>query len=112
MTAASFDVANTCESPPDSCLGPNGGSITVSLSNGFMQTFAGSGVSNFFGFTTDMPVTSITVSTSGHPSGRNYTELTNFRSGAAAVASVPEPSTLLLLGTGLIAVGYRRRRMA
>lgn len=104
VTALAFDVVNG----EDGIGGiPYGGIITVTLSNGFAASFA-SGMPIFIGITSDTPITFADISSSDNPI-RNYTQLTNFRSGEA-LEPVPEPASLLLLGTGLAAIAVRLRR--
>ena len=108
VTALGFDIAATLFCDP-SCY-PNDGTITVTLSSGFTYSFEATGTLNFVGFTSDIPISSLEIDSSGNSSGDDFTELTNFRSGDADVSAVPEPASLLLLGSGLAGAGVRRWR--
>lgn len=88
-----------------------GASVIVSLADGTSQTIDSIG---FAGFTSSAPISSITVTPGELESEANWAAFTNLYIGAASgTASVPEPSSVLSILTGLVGMGsflVRRRR--
>ncbi|HEX7313517.1 MAG TPA: PEP-CTERM sorting domain-containing protein [Pyrinomonadaceae bacterium] len=64
----------------------------------------------FFGITTDVAIASIRFMTIPGANGSGIPLLDNFSFGQAQAAAVPEPATILLLGTGLAGIATRARR--
>jgi hypothetical protein len=66
---------------------------------------------NFLGFVSDTPIARGEVVGISPTNGTIFID--NFSFGSVGDTPVPEPSTILLLGTGLLGlIGYRRRRRA
>lgn len=80
--------------------------IFVQLSDGTNVTYSGSG---FAGFTSYVPFVSISIDGIDNP-GDNWPQVDHFYVGSAE--PVPEPATLLLLGTGLVGFAGTARRKA
>lgn len=93
------DFSNFTISVTDS----TGGSF---LSGYFAQTSLA--IPLFFGVNTTSTITSFTITSQGGP---DKITLGNISVGSADTPAVPEIGTLLLVGTGLLLVGYARRRM-
>lgn len=91
------------------------GPFTVTLSDGFSETFSSAGSTasgslDFLGIVTSSPITSVTFTLPDTP---QYNALDNISYGTLAVAT-PEPSSLLFLATGAISLAetLRRRRLS
>jgi hypothetical protein len=88
-------------------------SVQVTLSDGTTTGFSptdsvtGTGSLDFLGFTTATSISSIELD---FASGANYSAFDNVSFGTTPVAVTPEPSSLLLLATGLVAAGAGMRR--
>lgn len=78
--------------------------ITIALNDGSSQTFVGSG---FVGFVSNVPIAYLEANGVDSP-GQNWPAVDDLYVGA----SVPEPGTLLLLGSGIAALALRRRGKA
>jgi hypothetical protein len=104
ITALGADIMTT---------NPDGQSFDVVLSTGqvFSVTTPFRPERGFFGLTSDVAIASIRFTVAPGPI-RGIPLMDNFTSGQAQTAPVPEPSTLILLGTGLagIAAQVKRRR--
>ena len=79
------------------------GDVTIALSNGTTDTFSPAIGSAFLGFTSSVPITSLTVTPDA--GGTGFATVNDFVVGTA----VPDSgSTLLLLGAGLASLGVAR----
>jgi hypothetical protein len=90
---------------------PDGGTITLNLSDGTHATIPTSSLSSFVGFLSPgVFITNLQVV----PGADSYATVANFYVGgyAAPVGSVPEPATFGLLAGGLIAGGLLRKRLS
>jgi hypothetical protein len=86
--------------------------VTITLSNGTTTTFTPGGISDFRGFTTTgAAITSLTLSA---PGASRFNSVDNFVVGLAATSTnvVPEPSTYVLMASGLLMLGAVTRRRA
>ena len=78
--------------------------IVLSTGDTFLVPTGSNGVRNFAGFISDIPISSIRFNrTAGTPLFDNFVF-------GQAVAAVPEPRTLVLMGTGLAALAIRARK--
>jgi hypothetical protein len=103
VTAVAFDFGGL--------FGP--ATFTVNFSTGdsaVIATTQSIGETNslqFVGFTSTLPITSIQFLMPDTP---EYNAIDNVRFGTASTAPVPEPTSLLLVGTGALFLRYRSRR--
>ncbi len=109
VTAVGFDTNNF------SFTSGTNLTITATLSNGDMTSFTAIPGGGFFGFTTTPAILSLTLTGTVVTVGGGGFNIDNFTFGQASgggTTTVPEPATILLLGTGLSAVGtaVRKRR--
>ena len=78
-----------------------GSPVTITLNDGTTTTVNPTSVSDFVGFVSDTPITSLSISATSPL----YSSIDNL----VVAAPIPEPTALALLGTGLILVLGRRQ---
>ena len=93
------------------------GQISITVVSGAFtdtQTLTNATTTSFRGFTTVGAINSVTVAAVRPNSEQIFATVNNFRLGAAPTSVIPEPSTYLLMATGVVVLGAlsRRRRAA
>jgi hypothetical protein len=90
------------------------GIVTVALDNGTTQDVTTGALTSFLGFTTTVPITSLTISISANdldPNNKWSTVNDLFVGTANSPTAAPEPATLVLASIGLLGLaGYRYTR--
>ena len=85
------------------------GTVTITTSDGGSQSFNFPTAAGFVGYTSGVPITSVTMSATSAATN-NWVQVDHFYTGAA----VPEPGTMALLTLGVVGVAgaaiKRRRR--
>ena len=100
-TSLSIASLNVTALAFDYVVSPNQ-TFTITLSTGDVIPIAAADfVPGFFGVTSTTPITSLSIA---------FSQFLNIDNFATATAAVPEPASLLLLGTGLLSAAYARRR--
>jgi hypothetical protein len=109
ISAFALDVNTFATAPGAYTATVNDGSNSVITS--VFDVFPNTSTGEFFGFTDTSAFTSVTIATNPNDAF-SYTVDTLVYGNASALPSTPEPSTLLLLGTGLLGiVGTARRKL-
>ena len=85
---------------------PLTGTVTLSFNDGTSTTVASGSPVPFLGYTADLPLSSLTIS---GPGNNHWVSMDDFYVGSADSPDVPEPSTWMLGGAGLLALASLRR---
>lgn len=91
----------------DIAVQPTPSTVTVMLSDGTTEIFNSAAATDYRGFTSAVPITSMTIDAGDTPAGGPvWPTLDNLTVGRV----IPEPASLSLVGLGLAALAYARRR--
>jgi hypothetical protein len=106
-TAFSLDLGGTFAT---------GEGVNILLSDGFSYNYTATGYVtsgdglDFLGFTSSTPLTGATLTFVDNVDLGDFGTISGASYGTAGAAATPEPSSLALLGTGLLVVGFMLRR--
>lgn len=88
-------------------FGTVAGTVVLALNDGTTVNLDSSGPGTFYGFVSDTPITSLTVT----PASGAYATVNNLHL-ADSPADVPEPATAFVMIAGLAALAFAGRRLA
>lgn len=87
------------------------GPVLLTLNDGTTINYTSAGSSDFGGFTTTSPITSVTFAgPGGSNAAARFATMNNLILGIASSSSAPEPGTLALLALGMVGGLVARRR--
>jgi len=103
---------DVCQTAPTQCTGSLTGTLTVGLLNSVLAAAFGVNPNTLGGNDQNLFVTftGITLPTSGPPTGTGSGNTNQLQVVTPGLAAVPEPGSMLLLGTGLVLVARIARR--
>ena len=84
------------------------GTVTITTSDGGVQTVTNPTAASFLGYTSAVPIVSVTIVSAG--ATNNWPQVDHFYTGLAAGGVVPEPASLGVAAMGLGLIAARRRR--